>query len=296
MPSSTARVRISVLPRGLTKERNDAIAKMIGTHDAITQSDNWDLQVVDRDALDASGWKTITDRPESLERTVVISSACAPEDLRKLVTKDIRHIIGKASGADSAVQLTLRQVALGTPTKLTDYTAGRIDRMWTLISSDEVERVIVEVSAELQRRGINRRIAENFETATDELLSNAFFDAPNGSRERKSRKSSVQTDSNPVFVELSVGKEHFGLCVRDSFGNTTADTIVDSLVRGLAKTPQQIEGAGGLGLMMTLQAVSHLIFTLSPSRFTEATILSCRQPNFRSLRASAKSFNVFQIG
>jgi hypothetical protein len=172
-------------------------------------------------------------------------------------------------------------------------------------SSQQLGEAIEEAGAFASAAGAHPRMVAHFETVTDELLTNALYNAPvdqagqhrYASTSRKVPVELTEQEAPEVTLRFSDGRLGIGVC--DPFGTLTPARLLGHLARCFRKSKEQIEqkaGGAGLGLYQVLESLSHLVVNLSPGRRTEMIgLIDIRQP-YRRFVGRGKSFNVFISG
>jgi hypothetical protein len=118
-------------------------------------------------------------------------------------------------------------------------------------------------------------VAQNM---ADELLSNAFYNAPTDGtgnplyRDWDRRREVVLVDAAAIEVELAISEQQWAIRVRDPFGSLTADAVRDNIARAATKDENQVHmgsGGAGLGLFMVLSAASRMVVQIAANQWTE---------------------------
>jgi hypothetical protein len=150
--------------------------------------------------------------------------------------------------------------------------------------------------------GLNRRLVQNFRQASDELISNAFYNAPvNGDGAPRYR-----TMDRHQGVSLSPGEEldvafvfdgqRLAVSVTDPFGSLPQDRVQAELARCFAQTQPRtdgLSGGAGLGLFFVLNSMNHLVINLEPGRRTQIIGLLDVERSYKQFASKTKSFNIF---
>jgi len=162
---------------------------------------------------------------------------------------------------------------------------------------------ILELASQIAlESGAKRRLAEAFQNVTDELLTNALYDAPVDAQGHHR----FQHLSRRVTVDLAVGEEvtitffyddkSLGVAVRDDFGSISVDTILTYLSRCLRRGQDQInlsKGGAGIGLYQVFEALSQFVINLECKKRTEVIGIIDIRGTYRDFTRSGKSFNLF---
>jgi hypothetical protein len=159
-----------------------------------------------------------------------------------------------------------------------------------------------QVAEYARQLGCNERVTEMVETVTDELITNAIYNAPrdrdgNAKYAKMSRRESVVLEDHEVAVlEFACDGNHIAVSQSDPFGALTHDTIVTYLNRCLIKGPQQISdasGGAGIGLYRVFQSLSKFIINIDPGKRTEVISLIDLRLSMKQFRSLPKSFHIF---
>lgn len=156
-----------------------------------------------------------------------------------------------------------------------------------------------EFSAEV---GLPGRICDNFSLVTEELLSNALYNAPVDENraprfEEVSRSRDVTLDEGEdVEFTLIRDGERVGISVCDPFGSLAANDVLDYLGSCCRDSTGQIswsnQGAG-LGLYQSFQRLSHLVVNLDPGSRTEIIGLVSLHDRYADFVSEGRAFNLF---
>jgi hypothetical protein len=159
--------------------------------------------------------------------------------------------------------------------------------------SADKDEALAELLADAARLGLSDEKVRRIETAADELLLNAVYDAP---RAEDGTPLHADTDRRPpvtlgaqaqVRVRWGCDGRTFAVSVVDRFGALTRAVVTASLQRLLggsvagvagARSPRLARsgplatgGGAGLGLVLAYSAANELAIHIAPGRFTEAT-------------------------
>ncbi len=146
----------------------------------------------------------------------------------------------------------------------------------------------------LVKQGLRDRLSAVVAQATDELLLNAIFDAPQGPGAKIIRKEMDRSqevaflEGEKIEVEFASADQYMGIAVTDFFGSLKKKTILDALrkhyLRGQASIGN-IQMGVGLGLYGSLQSGVSLIFVSKPRVKTQVMILFPKAENYRAFKA-----------
>jgi CheY-like chemotaxis protein len=144
------------------------------------------------------------------------------------------------------------------------------------------EAVLHELLADAGRFSFSDEKLRRIETAADELMLNAIYNAPHDDDGRPIYRDmdrrNVVTLAAQAQVRLRWGCDGrtFALSVADRFGTLTRAAVANHLGKLLdARSPRlartDARGGAGLGLALTFSAGNELAVQLAPGRFTEVT-------------------------
>src|SRR5207245_5075848 len=125
--------------------------------------------------------------------------------------------------------------------------------------------------------GCHPQVAQAVATATDELVTNAVYNAPTDDKGRPkfshySRSIEVNLASHEeVGLQFGFDGRRLGISARDPFGSLTPNRVLDYLTKCFARGEDQMdqkEGGAGLGLYFVFNAVHNFIVNIDPGRAT----------------------------
>lgn len=136
------------------------------------------------------------------------------------------------------------------------------------------------VSSELKSMKVNPRIADLVAMAVDELLMNAFFDAPadeQGAQTLKQVPRSQDISGEGIEFQLGVTDTLIGCTIIDRQGQMDRGRVLSCVLKeqgmnGESPIEQDGEGAG-LGLAMVFNSGGSLVFRTRQGTCTEVTAL-----------------------
>lgn len=173
-----------------------------------------------------------------------------------------------------------------------------------ITSSREKPQIVRTVSEFAARLGCNERTRELIETITDEVVSNAIYNAPRNpdgtAKYAKVDRRNAITLEDSEAAELQVGcdGDYIAIAQVDNFGALDKGVVVEYLNRCLIKGPQQVsqkEGGAGIGLFRIFSSLSKFVINLQPGKKTEViTLIDLRLP-MKKFRAQPKSFHIFHV-
>lgn len=260
-----------------------------------------DLVVADYDALN-QGQRAALRHHRATPPVVYLSTGCK-EDFAQLFSKrQLANLLGRNGGGEAEdFQITVRKLLGERLLGLEPYLgAGCTLRHAVVTTSRARDALVGEAHRFASARGILKRLADAFAEATDELLTNALYDAPrkpDGEPRCHDRTRVVELEpGEEVEVTFGATPSRLGVAVKDPFGTLARDHVLDYLGKCFARGDDQIDskkGGAGLGLYTVFERVSHFVLNLSPGRSTEALGLIDLGHSYRHFAGKAKSFNVF---
>ncbi len=277
----------------------------------LDQEAGWDLLMLcfDPPLCDDPAW---IDRLAAFEaghpRTKMVLHATEPteEYLPLLATRPfLRNIIAKNEDPLEPDELIitaeklLRQDLFG----LQKYLLWGVEPYRVEIRDSRLKQdYIHEVASYAQTLGCNERVVELVETVTDELITNAIYNAPRTETgepkyARRSRRDPVVLADDEVGqLEFACDGDYIAIAQIDPFGALTQDTVVSYLNRCLVKGPEQLSdasGGAGIGLYRVFQSLSKFIINVDPGKRTEVICLLDLRLTMKRFRQAAKSFHIF---
>jgi hypothetical protein len=176
------------------------------------------------------------------------------------------------------------------PPRLLDWLGATVNgrRVRLARASRRVER-LERLSAFLESRGVGARTIQQLRDVAEELLTNAFYDAPAaaGVTQPISRTRDVRLpDDSACDMVYGCRDDLVVVRVRDPFGSLSRARLVDVLTR-CARTDMQVEvdetmGGAGLGLWRIFAAASFVAIAVVRNRHTEILVgIGKRVPSAR---------------
>jgi hypothetical protein len=166
------------------------------------------------------------------------------------------------------------------PPRLLDWLGPTVTgrRVRLARASKRAER-LERLSAFLESRGVGARTIEQLRDAAEELLTNAFYDAPAaaGVTQPISRTRDVRLPEDSACDMVYGCRDDLAVVrVRDPFGSLSRARLVEVLTR-CARTDMQVEvdetmGGAGLGLWRIFSAASFVAISVVRNRRTEVLV------------------------
>lgn len=270
--------------------------------------DETDLVVVDYDGLDAGLREGVFDRFAAHQREGRLLLCMGGTHRGELATLFARHalthLLARSGDVDAeellvTVQKILRRDIFGIEKY---FPWGAEYERVTLSRASERSSAIQGAAEFAERKGAQRRFVELFQTAADELITNALFNAPtNAAGERcyahlSRTEDVVLAEGQSVEAVFCTDGRKLGIAVTDPFGSLQADTVVAYLGKCFRKGSDQIDdkqGGAGLGLYYLFEMLSQFIVNIRPGERTEIIGVIDVRGRYREFSDRPKSFNVF---
>jgi hypothetical protein len=160
---------------------------------------------------------------------------------------------------------------------------------------DAIERGIVERCTAFGD-DVAKIFSERAIALADELMLNAIFDA-NPSMKGVDRSQSYDlVGQSAVRLDFAVAPSAFVIAVTDRYGSLEKADIVKHICNPamLGKVSERV--SGGLGLRLSVEGASALLFEVSKGRKTRVVLLTHMVPSQRQFRANPKSICIFSRG
>lgn len=252
-------------------------------------------------------------RPAALARVVLLQQRLDDPLLAELfTTKGIDHFVGRHAGSSPYQDLIDEAELIVTAKKILEQDFFGLDKYlssWGVqIHRDEIgsttdkSAAVAQLENFLNRIDCAAAIGPAVNLVAEELLMNAIFSAPraaDGTARYATRARADALTLEPAerccFAYGCDGR-HLGLSVSDPFGSLMRKELVRYLTPSFVGAPGQMEdkqGGAGLGLYMSFNSATQLIFNIVPGQRTEVIALFFIRSGARAFRSSARSLNVF---
>ena len=183
------------------------------------------------------------------------------------------------------------------------YFPARMESKVITVSRSSQKRQLVEVAhrfaAEL---GVSARFVDLFCTATEEMVTNAIYNAPvdaqgaNRYLHYSRQDEVVLAEEEQVEVKLACDGAGLGISVADPFGSLTKERLLGYLAKCLRRGPDQVDtkkGGAGVGLYFLFQSLSQFIVNISPGKRTEMIGILDISGSYKNFATQGRSFNLF---
>ncbi len=256
-----------------------------------------DVAVVDPAAFGLDGVGGLRAAAERLGDTpfVILSGPCDRDTLVGYLRCPNTHAIvaRDRATADAALAVAVRSVVRGPRFGLT--AGDGAPRFETRLSaSRDRERVLSQLAEFASLQGVRRRRADVAIDATEELITNALYDAPTDAQGRRiyaeidRRHAVFLAEGARPWVRAAVADGQLHVSVEDSFGSLTLATVKRYLAQGIGRGPCQVDGkrgGAGLGFARIFAQVDRMAVHRVPGARTEVLVtigLSGRGRNMAS--------------
>ncbi len=220
-----------------------------------------------------------------------------------LLGSGLRHLLAMGSAGPKSLSVFRQTLAWLKGRERFSLTSlldeKRISESHRVVRSKDKTAVIAAVGSLATRLGASIRLADTVRTATDELITNALYNAPvdiSGAHRYAHLPRSEPVVLEPgevVEVTIGVDGRKLALRVADPFGSLAPPRLLSVLSRGLAMTEiESKQGGAGLGLGWLFRAAVHLAVCITPLRSTEVLALFDLSLSNRVLEQMPRSFDL----
>jgi len=267
------------------------------------------LLLVNHDALtpvDRAALKELGRHGGAKPRLLFFSRASSGRTFEAFGDLEEFHAFGNLLGRDDVVDadeliVTLQKILRADPFGLEKYFAWGVERVTLeLTSSADRARAISAAETYASGLGLNPRLVSQFGSVVDELVTNAFYDAPVDASGKPryahyDRRIDVTLEKDEhIRLTFCCDGRTLGISTSDPFGSLRRDQILASLSRCFRKGVDQIddkEGGAGLGLYVVFNALSQFIVNLQEGVQTE--VIGLMDIRSRDAATRAKSLHIF---
>ncbi|MEM6989579.1 MAG: hypothetical protein AAF721_03755 [Myxococcota bacterium] len=202
----------------------------------------------------------------------------------------------------SEIAATVAALVEGSPLGLESHFAdGTLEGIAHLTDSSLRDAVIAAAEGFAIELGTAGRLVNAFVTVTDELMTNALYNAPvdvDGRHRHatSSRQDRVELGSDEAITVRWVGDaDCLGVSVSDPFGSLRVEQVRSFLaahLRADERTPHRGPGGARLGLRLAFAAASRIICNIAPGQRTEIIAFVDTDTSYRIQSRRAKSFHI----
>jgi hypothetical protein len=254
-------------------------------------------------------WEELLERVDRLyprtQLLLLVSGDIAPRVEWMSRWRAVSHLLswrGEPQGEDE-LRVALAKLFANDPFGLSAYLGPGTAVHRRVVADSRDKGAYVRAVAELAHRfGLAPRLLELAETVTDELSTNAIFNAPvdAGGQPRYAalnRREAVALEPQER-AELGYGCDGrtFGVSVQDPFGSLTRETVVKYLGRCLSQAPAELiteTGGAGLGLYRVFQAISRFVINIRPGDRTETIGLIDVHRSIKEIKSLPKTLQIY---
>jgi hypothetical protein len=241
------------------------------------------------------------------ECVVLLPTGAEADVPRLFATQTLSHLLGNQ-------QPLLAEDLLATATKVLrrDYFGmekylswGAEIRELELERAEERTDAVERVTADVQAAGLGSRVGWLVSMVTDELLSNALYDAPvdaDGQHHRRTEDRDATRDLDArerVTLRYAFDARYLAIEVTDQFGSLPRATTLAHLAKcTVPRAPNKtsmLEGGAGLGTGLVYGCCSHLVYNVAPGARTQAISLFDVRLQRSDVDRPATSFDFFYV-
>ena len=160
-------------------------------------------------------------------------------------------------------------------------------KTFTLNQSKEKDQVLESVMDLLNYFSLPSRLNSLIISCCDELLMNAFFDAPvsDGIVTHKNTHRSVNIDSaKPVQLIIGYNEQEIALSVIDQYGSVNSNSIIKHMKKTFTEDSYQEPNRGtgaGIGLSLCVKRNTSLLIKVIPQQSSQFTAFFPIVKNFK---------------
>lgn len=268
---------------------------------------SFDLLLVNYDALSPRELRNVFetfDQKIRNNRLLVLGTEFKRETLATLLDEfRLQNLLAGDDIRDDELLTTVQKLLRSDIFGLDKYFQWGVESESMVVTTSREVDAVVEAAEEFVRSiGVSRRLVQNFSLVTEELTTNALYDAPVDEHgdfryAHLDRGNDVElAEDEQIAIEFCSDGQRVGLSVCDPFGSLTADLTLDYLANCFRRDDGQINwetGGAGLGLYQSFEGLSHLAVNLDPEHRTEMIGLLNVEGSYRSFDHETKSLNVF---
>lgn len=178
-------------------------------------------------------------------------------------------------------------------------------RALELSHAEHRARAVARITADVQAAGLGQRTGWLVSMVTDELLTNALYDAPvddageptRATEDRDAPRELIARER--VTLRYAFDARHLAVEVTDQFGSLVRATTLAHLAKcTVPNAPNKVsmgEGGAGLGTGLVYGCCSHLIYNVEPGVRTQAIALFDIHLRGPDPRKPVTSFEFFRV-
>jgi hypothetical protein len=298
------RSALSTALRGTTSGVVEACASV-----PTISSHPWGLVTLDTQAVKSEQMDEIHARFRDLHeagRVILRVPSSERYDMLRWFGRGARHVICRdephaQEDVLSAARKLLWQGSVGAECYL--HSGARTWSLSLLRSRDKTQ--VFELCRDIEPQlALGKRKLEALETIAEELITNAFYNAPVDAQGRRRfahlgrREDVVLLPEEAIRVTIASDSDRVAISVKDPFGSLPPATVPGYLSKCMQRGEDQVDnkqGGAGLGLYFVYQSVSHLAVNIAPGRFTELLGFLDLSTTAGAIQRRAHSFGLFVV-
>ncbi len=216
----------------------------------------------------------------------------------------LRHVMGVPWGSPVELRAVLERAAGRCESvSLEAFFAPGAHRLELTLRDSALQlRTVAEVERWAHQQGFRDRQLEAVVYSVTEVVSNAFYDAPTDEAgahvyaHLHRQKEVTLSPDKPVRLKALADDQRMGFEVEDLFGSLVPDDLSRTLARCLSRSADQLKtrpGGAGLGLFLTLDSMTSLLFDVEHSKRTRVIGLLDRAQSNKTYAQLPRSLHVF---
>ena len=239
-------------------------------------------------------------------RVVILGDSLADLDLVELLrARPMDHLISEGAPDEVELVVTSQKLMTGDIFGLEKYLAwGAVMNEAEVSTYEQKRAALFAVGRAAESVGASRRVATKIESAADELLMNALYDAPAAASgvERRPKAGAIQPSApldvsgKTALLRYACDGRHFAVSVLDRYGLLDKKRILDSVLRARNEHGRPVEvgnGGAGRGLYSVLSSVTRFFVNIQPNARTEVICLFDLRERGRDSEGWARSLHIF---
>lgn len=158
-------------------------------------------------------------------------------------------------------------------------------------TSTEKPEIVDLITKKLSSSNLNSRIVNQIASTADELIMNAFFDAPvdqQGNQLYNQVCRSEKITSPLVHIQMTIDPfSNIILKVKDTYGSMKKDKLLSHLgkkLKSMNYEPDLNYAGAGLGLVTSLKSGASLFFKVDPQNTTEVIVVFPSSKSYKAFR------------
>jgi anti-sigma regulatory factor (Ser/Thr protein kinase) len=265
------------------------------------------LFVLDFDSLGAACeevWQAVIHvRPHT--RILAIASPRRPRDVGPFFTRYRTTNLLARNGEVHVGDLrsTVSKILQGEVFGMARYLAPNTHvREQSFHASESKEGLVAMVQAAGREARLDDRLIDQLATVTDEMVTNALYNAPVDEQGRpryadwpRTRPVTLSPDERAV-LSIGADTQRVTISVSDPFGSLGPDCVMDYLAKCFGRGSDQMDekaGGAGLGMYLMFNSLSQFVVNIAAGKRTEMIGIVDIPSSYREFAGRSKSFNLF---